>query len=195
MALSSHASQTDAQIVAACIEGEARAWEELLSRHGRLIFSIARRISPPDAEDIFQNVCILLLENLHQLRDPERLLGWIASTTRREALRYKNRLHPSHFLDIAGNEDAGDVLVERVPDDAPLPEAQVVALTDRHLIERGIAQMSERCQKLLHDLYLAETPLSYDEVAQSHAMPLGSIGPNRARCLESLRKILIKVGF
>jgi RNA polymerase sigma factor (sigma-70 family) len=182
-------NQTDAQIIAACLVGDAQAWDDLLVRYGRLIFSIARRmnLSVTDAEDVYQNVCILLLENLHQLRDPQRIAGWLALTTRREALRYKNRHRPT--------ADWEEIHETTLTDEAPLPEAQVLAIADRNLIERGMTTLSEKCQQLLHSLYLAEPPLSYEEITQRHAIPLGSIGPNRSRCLESLRKALQQLGF
>jgi RNA polymerase sigma factor (sigma-70 family) len=172
---------SDADLVAKCVEGKEAAWEELLRRHGRLIFSTARRmgLSAMDAEDIFQNVCILLLENLHTLKEGTRLTGWLLIVTRRETLRWLKRQRPHEpFPEI---EPASD---------APVPEQALLLLTDRHLIDIGIAKLSERCQKLLVSLYLLETTPDYETVAQEHGWPVGSVGPNRARCLEKLKKEL-----
>ena len=46
--------------------------------------------------------------------------------------------------------------------------------------------LSERCQTLLRIL-VSDPPPSYDEIAAALDMPIGSIGPTRARCLERLR--------
>jgi RNA polymerase sigma factor (sigma-70 family) len=177
---------SDADLVAKCLEGKEAAWEELLRRHGRLIFSTARRmgLSAMDAEDIFQNVCILLLENLHTLREGTRLTGWLMIVTRRETLRWLKRQRPHEpFPEI---EPASD---------APVPEQELLLLADRHLIDIGIGKLSERCQRLLVSLYLTDPAPNYETVAQEHGWPVGSVGPNRARCLEKLKKELEMLGF
>ena len=49
--------------------------------------------------------------------------------------------------------------------------------------------MQERCQRLLRIL-MADPPPSYQDVAETLTMPVGSIGPTRARCLDRLRALL-----
>jgi hypothetical protein len=49
--------------------------------------------------------------------------------------------------------------------------------------------MPERCRRLLR-LLMATPPPSYNEISEALGMPVGSIGPTRARCLDCLRKIM-----
>jgi hypothetical protein len=49
--------------------------------------------------------------------------------------------------------------------------------------------MPDRCQRLLLVL-MTDPPPSYQDVAETLSMPIGSIGPTRARCLERLRDLL-----
>src|SRR5512142_2980189 len=79
----------DPELIEACLKGSGQAWEALLTRFQRLIYSIPLRYGLPetDANDIFQNVSLLLLENLHGLRDHQRLGAWLIITTRRECWR------------------------------------------------------------------------------------------------------------
>jgi DNA-directed RNA polymerase specialized sigma24 family protein len=51
-------------------------------------------------------------------------------------------------------------------------------------------QLDLPCQSLLQALFFDETDSSYQAAAARLGMPLGSIGPRRARCLESLRRII-----
>jgi DNA-directed RNA polymerase specialized sigma24 family protein len=54
----------------------------------------------------------------------------------------------------------------------------------------GLAQLNERCRELLIALYFDEQQTAYTEVAHRLGVPVGSIGPTRARCLERLKHIL-----
>src|SRR5687767_5370682 len=77
------ASMPDVELVEACLNGNSHAWEALLVRYQRLIYSIPFRygLSAYDADDIFQNVSLILLQNLARLRDRERLGSWLITAT------------------------------------------------------------------------------------------------------------------
>src|SRR5512138_1034606 len=79
----------DPELIEVCLKGNSQAWEVLLVRYQRLIYSIPLRygLLEHDANDIFQNVSLLLWENLGQVRDRERLGAWLVITTRRECWR------------------------------------------------------------------------------------------------------------
>ncbi len=86
MTVEHYATLPDPDLIEACLNGKSQAWEALLVRYQRLIYSIPLRygLTEHDANDIFQNVSLSLLENLSQLRDRERLGAWLVITTRRE---------------------------------------------------------------------------------------------------------------
>src|SRR5258705_5301984 len=79
----------DAELIEVCLEGNGQAWETLIVRYQRLIYSIPLRYGLPehDANDVFQNVSLLLWENLARIRDHARLGAWLVITTRRECWR------------------------------------------------------------------------------------------------------------
>ena len=58
-------SPDDRELVQSCLKGDAEAWETLILRYQRLIYSIPIRsgFSPVDAADVFQSVCVKLLES------------------------------------------------------------------------------------------------------------------------------------
>ena len=80
---------TDRQLVEACLKGDREAWEVLIIRYQRLIYSIPVKhgFSPVDAADIFQSVCVKLIERLSTLRDHDRVSSWLITTTTRECWR------------------------------------------------------------------------------------------------------------
>lgn len=173
----SWSAQPDAELVEACLRGDAAAWEALLARYQGLIVHVARRMGfgPADTDDLFQNVSLKLCRHLSALRDTERLAGWIAQVARQEGLRLL-RSKPTVALEHA----------EQLTDGA-LPEDALLALERAHALRQALARLPEKCRSLLGLLY-GEEPLPYSEVAQQLGIPLGSIGPQRARCLERLKK-------
>lgn len=184
------AASPDSDLIEACLNGNSRAWEVLLTRYQRLIYSIPLRygFQEHDANDIFQNVSILLLENLSRLRDRERLGAWLVITTRRECWRmFRQR------QDVLLNSETASL--NEQPSSRPQSEDDYLALERQSIIRSALGQMGAPCQQLLTLLFYAEPRPAYAEIALTLALPAGSIGPTRARCLEKLMNILEQMGF
>jgi RNA polymerase sigma factor (sigma-70 family) len=194
-----YSRRDDAALAAGCLRGDEAAWEELLARYGRLIFTIALRagLSHADAEEVYQNVCVIVLNHLTELQDRKAgLRPWLATVARREAWRFarQSRRHVSLDEGASGGSDSPQPQRPQVNEEAG-PEEEVMALVDRSLVRRGLETLPERCRRLLTALYMADPARSYAEVAETLGVSVGSIGPTRGRCLESLRKILREMGF
>jgi RNA polymerase sigma factor (sigma-70 family) len=132
---------------------------------------------------VTQITWLRLLEHIERLRDPKRIGAWLVTTARRECLR----------LLQAGRREVPTDDDRRFDSATPSglsPESLVLGDERAALVRRAFRQLGSRCQELLRALVLAHPPLSYELVAEALGMPLGSIGPTRARCLEQLwRKI------
>jgi RNA polymerase sigma factor (sigma-70 family) len=172
-----------AELVRAASAGDQRAWEGLIGRFGGLVWSVARAhgLSRADAADVSQTAWLRLVEHLHRLRDPERVGAWLASTARHEALRALRRARRQ----LPVGDDA-ELDRSRPPVDSP--EARMLAAERSDILWRAFAALPPRCQTLLRVL-MADPPPSYQQVAVAMDMPIGSIGPTRARCLERLRQL------
>ncbi len=169
--------QQDQKLLDACRAGDPGAWEDVLDRYERLVYSIPLRygLSREEAADITQQVFIALLQGLDSVRDDERLGSWLATVARRQCWR---------VMDANRRE----IVVDELPDAASAdPTEQWVRL---EWLYDGLLEMDVRCRDLLIALYLSGEQVSYEEVARRLGRPIGSIGPTRARCLERLRKIL-----
>jgi RNA polymerase sigma factor (sigma-70 family) len=162
--------------------GERSAWEALVDRYEGLLWGIARshRLDEASASDVVQTTWLALLEHLDDLRNPNALSGWLATTARHECLRVLR-----HSARQIPTED------DRIPGDAVPPVAEAHLLADERDAElwRAFATLSARCQALLRML-CAEPAPSYDDVGVALGMPVGSIGPTRGRCLATLRRTL-----
>jgi DNA-directed RNA polymerase specialized sigma24 family protein len=83
--------ETDPDLVRRCLDGDRTAWADLLGRFSDLIYGLLRRsgLTEATAADAFQEISLLLWKHLKRLRSAERLLPFIATTTRRVAWRMK----------------------------------------------------------------------------------------------------------
>ena len=117
--------------------GEEQAWDALVERYAPLIWSICRRhrLGNADAEDVGQSVWLRLAEQLHKIRDPAALPGWLATTTRRECLRIQGA---APRLEMAGYAlDA-----EAIPDERSGTAEQELLAAERHAaLQIGIAHV------------------------------------------------------
>ncbi|MGE5774930.1 MAG: RNA polymerase sigma factor [Chloroflexota bacterium] len=180
----------DPELIEACLKGNGQAWEALLVRYQRLIYSIPLRygMSEHDANDIFQNVSLLLWENLGHVRDRERLGAWLVITTRRECWRLM-RQRRSNIRILEG--DGLDQLLST----SPLSEDEFLAMEQQSQVRAAVECLGVPCRELLTLLFYTEPRPAYSEIAQSLTIPEGSIGPTRSRCLEKLLRILENIGF
>ncbi len=181
----------DSNLIASCLKGDASAWEALIQRYQRLIYSIPlkARLSKDDAADIFQSVCLKLYEKLASLRDHEKLSSWIITTTTRECWRLSNRQRKERPADGLSSEEADEKLQQLVAD-SPLIDEQRIMLEQQQAVRQAVGALPERCKGLLTMLFYKKDDLSYTEIARQMDMPVASIGPTRARCLEKMRKLL-----
>lgn len=178
-------SDTDLDLIIACRRGDERAWETLITRYERLVFSIARHhgLSTDDAADVTQTVFIILLQSIDRLPDDVNLGGWLTTVTRRHSWRAVARLGrelPGEKEDVA---ESALLLVRQTSD--PINRWDVL-----QAVHEALNRLQERCRRLLLALYFDQTEPSYAEVANRLNMPVGSIGPTRARCLAKLKALL-----
>jgi RNA polymerase sigma factor (sigma-70 family) len=180
-----------ATLVRAAAAGDASAWESLVARFSGLVWSVVRghQLTRADSADVFQTTWLRLVEHIDRLHAPEQVGSWLATTARRECLRAAcahGRSVPvdEAMLVLFGWSDGYS------PEHAVL-EAEQVQL-DAARAERlwqALADLPPRCRQLLRVL-MASPPPGYTEIAAALGMPVGSIGPTRARCLQRLRQQL-----
>jgi RNA polymerase sigma factor (sigma-70 family) len=169
-------------------DGEQASWDRLVDRYGGLVWSVARsyRLTADDAADVSQTTWLRLVEHLGRLREPERLSAWLVTTAKRECLRVLRSRTRERVLDLEG-------LARTHPDDPP-PDTRLLAVERSALLMEALSRLGDGCQRLLRVL-MATPPPSYDTVSEALGMPIGSIGPTRARCLTHLRRHLAELGI
>ena len=183
---SSRSSSTAAalpELVAAAVTGNRTAWDTLVQRFAPLITTVTRRfgMTPSDADDVRQNVWLHLVEHLTDIREPRALPGWIVTTTRREALRVLSARRRVEVVDPQTDPRLDTATTSE-------PDANLLQAERREAVHAGLAELQAPQRNLLL-LTFADSDNSYRQISRRLDIPIGSIGPTRARCLHKLRNI------
>ncbi len=179
--------ELDARLVERCRNGDSQAWAALVRRYERLVYAVARgyRLEPEDLADTFQEVFAALVKGLPRLRDARSLCRWLTSTTDRIALATALRRRRERARDAGPPEE-----LEQPPLAAGPAGADLESIEERQMVRLALGALAPRCRNLLEALYLREADAGYREIAHELGIPIGSIGPTRARCLERLKAAL-----
>ncbi len=184
--------QSNEELLRACRRGEGAAWETLVKRFQKLIYTIPRRAGLDDdlAAEVFQEVFTTLFEKINDIEQPDRLQAWLVTTARRKTWRLLSR---EKVMQRSGGAEADDEeMLNQVPDLAPMADDALIELEEQHRVRTAVAGLDERCRKLLTLLFYQSEPPPYAEIAAAIGTSEGSIGPTRARCLQKLPRLLEK---
>jgi RNA polymerase sigma factor (sigma-70 family) len=160
--------------------GAEWAWRDIVDRYSSLVLSVCAqyRLGNADAQDVSGAVWLRLVANLTHIREPEALPGWLRTTTRHECLRllrHQNRQVPTD-----------DPLLGELTE--PAFDAGLIGAERRAAARRACARLPVRDRELLALLF-CDPPKSYREISATLGIPVGSIGPSRARCLARVRRM------
>jgi RNA polymerase sigma factor (sigma-70 family) len=158
--------------------GRDDAWARLVARYDTTLRMIARsyRLGPADVDDVVQMTWVRLYENIDRLREPRAISGWLATTARREAMRV---LQTSVREQLSDDPELGDAA------ESDRPETAVLLAEERALLRRALAALPGR-QRTLLTLLASQPDVDYRHISARLDMPMGSIGPIRARGLARL---------
>jgi len=169
-----------ADLLTAAIQGHESAWAALFNRFDTTLHAVARscRLNAYDADDVVQTSWLRLIENADRIQNPHALGAWLAITARRECLR---------LIRMSARERATDPC--ELPDDAMTPGI-VARLLDmeRGEVLRSAVESLPPHQRVVLQVLTADPPPHYEQISAALRIPIGSIGPTRARALASLRR-------
>jgi RNA polymerase sigma factor (sigma-70 family) len=183
-------TKSDRELLRGCLKNNEEDWNALVDKYKNLVYSIPFRygFSREEAADIFQGVFLDLIQELPRLRDPKALPKWLMQVTAHRCFHRKK-----HNLRMVSQEDEEGTIPETpVPPEA---EANLREMQEEQMLQEAIAGLSPRCRELIHMLFYEEPKRPYQQVAASLGLATGSIGLQRQKCLDCLRKRLEDLGF
>ena len=187
------ADATLAQLVDAVRAGCPGAWRAIVDRFDDGLHAIGRGygLDAAAVDDAVQQTWLAAVTHLVALREPAALAGWLRSILHRECIRAANRaarevpVEEQHLGEpVSAAHVALRAAAPRGPEDEVVRRAQIAALRDA--VRRRLSAREQELMTLLSD----EQEHSYSEIARVLGLPVGSIGPTRARCIAKLRPLL-----
>jgi RNA polymerase sigma factor (sigma-70 family) len=178
----------DEALVRQCLHGSEQGWSALIDKYKNLIFSIPIKLglSREDAAEIFQAVCLALLHDLPELKEPRALPAWLIQLTSHKCVRWRHE--QSRYV-------AADIEEVTLAETSGLPEQVVEEIEREQIVREALTEISLECRQLVDLLFYSSPPVPYDEAARTLGLAKGSIGATRMRCLEKLRRSLEKKGI
>jgi RNA polymerase sigma-70 factor (ECF subfamily) len=166
---------SDSELVQRCRAGDPEGWNELVERYSRYVYAICTqgfRLSPADAEDVFQDVFTRVYTRLETLRDDSALRPWIGQLTRRQC------------LDLVAASGRMQPVEEVAPDRR---ERSLDELDEAFAVREALAELSEPCQDMLDRFFARDE--SYRTISRDLDLPSGTIASRISRCLTRLREV------
>lgn len=166
-------------LVSYCATGEMSAYEQLVHRYEREIYSYLRRFlgNAEMAEDAFQGTFLQVHLKCGQFQEGRRFRPWLYSIATNQAidLQRKNKRHRAVSLDGSGQSDGDDVgsLVELLENSEPGPVAQLETGERRSWIRDAVAELPETLRSAVTLVYYQG--LKYREAAEALDVPVGTV--------------------
>jgi RNA polymerase sigma factor (sigma-70 family) len=184
------------ELVVQARAGDAAAWHEIVRRFDDTIQRVVRAhgLDSPTRRDVVQQTWLTAVAQLGAVRSADALGAWLRQIARRECRRTvarrrrelaEQRKH--HFVSDTENYEL------EISSDRPTPEDEALRAEQRALLRVAWRNLPARDRVLL-TLLMDEPRRPYAEISRDTGLPVGSIGPTRARCLARLRVQLAALG-
>ncbi len=187
------AAADPAELLAALRRGDADAFEQVAREHAPRLFRLALRLTGrrEEAEDLVQEVLVRALPKLRRFEGRARLSTYLVRALTNQ---WKNRLRSrkrSRLVDwFRGRRpDAeGDPPEPDPVDDAPSALDRLVADDRAAEVRSAVARLEP--QRRLTILLREVEEMSYEEIAETTGVPVGTVRSRLARAREDLRRLL-----
>lgn len=165
-------------------QGDHGALDDLVRTLTPVLWHVVRGVGldRDKAEDVVQVAWLTLVRKQASIVDPQAVAAWLTTTARREAWRVAR-------VDARSSPVADEVLQTQIPHQPPA-ETDVIRNDEHGQLWACVRQLDERCQRLLLSVAFDDRP-DYAGMSEELGMPVGSIGPTRARCLTKLKSLLV----
>lgn len=172
-----------AMMFEAAREGDRQAFHDLVAALSPMLWQVARSqgLDRETSQDVVQTAWLALVRDLHGIRNPQALAGWLIVTTKRECWRVRDRRRPESPTDDQKELDRADP--------AAGPEVLAALSDQKRRLWKAVALLDARCRELLRFVAFVPRP-DYGMIAETLGMKRGSVGPTRQRCLDKLHALL-----
>ncbi len=187
-AITATAEPTDLELVERVRAGENEAFDELVNRHARKIFRLARHITKNDAEteDVLQDAFLKAYSRLDQFEGNSQFYTWLVRIAVNESLMRLRRRKSSKTVSLDEEIETDENPIKReVASDGEDPEESLSRLETREILENAIDSLAEgyRTVFVLRDV----EGLSTEETAEMLDLSISAVKSRLLRARLQLR--------
>jgi RNA polymerase sigma-70 factor (ECF subfamily) len=187
-------SEKEKEIIQRVIGGEKDAFEELVIANQKNVYNLALRMTrnEEDALDISQEAFIKAYRQLAGFRGDSRFSVWLYRLTYNLCIDFLRKKPAQKVISLNYEDDGGDFKPLEIPDKRNLPEANVIRSEMRKTITSCINELAAKQREIL--VMREFTGMSYDDIALSLGINVGTVKSRLARARIRLIELLEKKG-
>jgi RNA polymerase sigma-70 factor (ECF subfamily) len=189
---------SESQLLARCLRGEADAWDELFDLHyaaaGRFVFQLSSDFTAEDVEEICQETFLTVIKSLHTFQQNSAFQTWLFRIAANKAHDYLQKQRAAKRgggqKNISLHADDRDGAPIDPPSHAPGPDRALINAEDAGLITHALAELGGPCQEVIELRYFAD--LSYEEIAAALELNPKTVSSRLSKCLDKLEVLAAK---
>ena len=181
---------TEKELVRAAAGGDESAFSELVRIYENKAYHLALRMvsNPEDAYDVAQDAFLAAWRGLPSFRGESGFSTWLYRLVSNAAIDHLRRTKHQR-----GNVSLDDEELNLdAPDDSPTPQEAAEEKDLKEAVAAGLRELSDDHRTVLVMREVQE--LSYEEIAESLQLDLGTVKSRISRARTHLRKILLQSG-
>lgn len=189
-------SSGEAELLARCRRGEARAWDELFNWHyaaaGRFVFQLAADFTREDVEEICQEIFLSVIRNLDSFDGRSQFQTWLFRIAANKARDHRERQRAAKRgggqtpLSLHA-EDPETGLTIDPPSSAPGPDDALLSVERMLLLREALDQLGDACREVIELRYFGD--LTYEEIGVALELNVKTVSSRLSKCLDRLETI------
>ena len=188
---------TDDELMAAFIVGDTAAMETLFLRYRQSVYSWLLRMTGDvtEAEDIYQDVWLKVIRHAADYRSGS-FRAWLWQIVRNKTTDRMRKMSPSLILDspISAEGESEETIVDQLSDDRAADALMQIEEVERR---RVVCEAIEALPMAQREVVLLRIngELSFKEIADMLAAPMGTVLARMHKAVKSLKDTLAKKGI
>jgi len=183
--------QTEAELIAAVLKGDASSFEPLIQKYSPRLFAMARRYArrESEVEDIVQEVWLKAFQKLGGFRGEAPFEHWLMRLSVRTCYDFLRAHQRNREASLSDLSDSENVWLERFASRSE--EAGHESEAARQLVQRVLTQLSPAARLIITLLEIEERPVK--EIAQLTGWSVALVKVRGFRARAEMRKILVRM--
>ena len=184
----------DLPLVRRCLQGDARAFEELVSRYEGALYRLAWRMlrDGEEAHDVVQETFLRVFRALDTFDQGRKFSTWILRIATNLCIDRYRRRH-MRMVSIDASEEDEDRRPIVLVDGEPRPDAAYGQVSVAGKLDEFVQRLPPIYRAIIELRY--KRGLAYEEIAEVLGVPLGTVKARLHRAHRHLKELLEQSGM